>query len=42
MKFGCYFYTMGHTIWFNTREEAYHYGRNSGFEFTVLERKYNE
>ncbi len=36
--YGCYFYNMDLTHWFDTEAEAKAYGERSGFQFIVVER----
>jgi len=39
MIYGTYFYNMDLTHWFDTREEAEEYGKNSGFQYIVVEKE---
>jgi hypothetical protein len=36
MIYGCYFYNMCHTHWFDSEEEAKAYGEKSGFQYTIV------
>ena len=36
--YGCYFYNMDLTHWFDTEEQAKAYGEKSGFQYTIVER----
>jgi hypothetical protein len=33
--YGCRFYNLDYTVWFDTEEEAVQYGNRAGFQFVV-------
>ena len=35
--YGVCFYNFGYTKWFNTLEQAQAHGRESGFQYTIVE-----
>ena len=39
--YGCYFYNMDLTHWFDTETECKEYGDRAGFQYIVIEREYN-
>lgn len=39
--YGCYFYNMYLTHWFDTVQEAKEYGYRAGFQYIIIEGKYN-
>lgn len=39
--YGCYFYNMDLTHWFDTETEAKEYGDRAGFQYIIIEGKYN-
>lgn len=41
MMYGCYFYNMDLTHWFDTETECKEYGDRAGFQYIVIEREYN-
>ena len=34
--YGCYFYNLDITYWFDTEDEAESYGKKAGFQYTVI------